>query len=126
MTEAEDYGAGEEEERPPDRIQAAAREEIIGFFEENRDAVFSSRQVEVHFEARYFHWITHRVLNDLKDSGQLGGEATSLEGGVPLNVFWHTSNRYTRRKLGALVEVIQRYSDPAFTAALGNTGELLG
>ena len=125
MTEFEDYEGGEAEERPPDLREAAAREEIIAFFEENRDGVFSSRQVEVHFEARFFHWITHRVLNDLKAGGQLGGEATSLEGGVPLNVFWHKSNRYTRRKLRTLVDVIQRYSDPTFTAALGNTGELL-
>lgn len=128
MTEFEEY-LNELEEgargKPPDKVELAAREEVLGFMEENQGRVFSSRQMEVHFERRYFHWITHRVLNSLLEGRHIGGESKVMKGGVPLNVFWHKSNRYTRRAVKDLVDVIEAYSDPRFTAALGNTGELL-
>lgn len=125
MTDFEEYSGELDGERLPDLTAQAARQEIASFFDENRTGVFSSRQIEVRFEQKYFHWITHRVLADLADSGFLSIERTTLKGDVPLNVFWHKSNRYTRRPLRELLELIQRYSDPDFTAALGNTGELL-
>ena len=128
MTEIEEYleeHDEEEREKPPDKVELAAREDVIKFIEENRQRVFSSRQVEVYFEKQYFHWITHRVLRDLLDGGHIGGEAGEMKGGVRLNLFWHRSNRYTRRAAKELVDVIEAYSDPSFTAALGNTGELL-
>ena len=128
MTEFEEYLEEFEEggrDKPRDKVELAAREDVVEFIEANREKVFSSRQMEVHFERRYFHWITHRVLNDLLGGGHIGGESRVMKGGVPLNVFWHKGNRYTRRAVKDLIDVIEGYSEPNFTAALGNTGELL-
>jgi len=48
-----------------------------------------------------------------------------LSYGAPINFVWHKSNRYTRREIKEVLSLVERYSDPEFTAALGNTGELL-
>jgi len=61
-------------ERPPDPRQISAREALIQFFEEHREQVFFSRQLEVRYEQDYFHWITNRALRDLEDLGLVRSE----------------------------------------------------
>ena len=56
-------------ERPPDPRQISIRETLIQFFEEHREQVFFSRQLEVRYERDYFHWITNRALRDLEAMG---------------------------------------------------------
>ena len=121
------FGADEEfrdEIRPPDHVEAQAVVELRTFFETNR-RVFSSRQVQVLFEGTYFHWITLRALKILADEGSIRLEKRTLSYGAPINFVWHRSNRYNRREINEIQRLVERYSDPEFTAALGNTGELL-
>ena len=61
-------------ERPPDPRQISAREVLIQFFEEHREQVFFSRQLEVRYERDYFHWITNRALRDLEAMGLVRSE----------------------------------------------------
>lgn len=113
------------EERAPDRVEGEAVDALRAFFDEHRDRVFSSRQVEVEFEDRYFHWITHRALKLLAEAGAIGLEQRTLAHGAPINFVWHRSNRYTRRQIKEVQSLVEQYSHPDFTAALGNTAELL-
>lgn len=46
--EFEEGGRG----KPRDKVELAAREDVVEFIEANREKVFSSRQMEVHFEKR--------------------------------------------------------------------------
>lgn len=108
-----------------DSVEEAAVRRLREFFQANRDRVYSSRQIEVFFEDDFFHWITHRAIRILADRGEIGFEQRSLSYGAPINVVWHRSNRYTRRQIDELLKIVEQYSHPDFTAALGNTGELL-
>jgi len=54
------------DDRGPDRYEEQAVDALRAHFESNRDRVYSSRQIEVEFEGRYFHWITHRALKALE------------------------------------------------------------
>lgn len=114
----------EEDDRPPDRVEQQAVNEMRLFFEANRE-VFSSRQIQVIFERKYFHWITLRAIKILADEGVIRVEQRTLSYGAPINFVWHRSNRYTRRELKEVQDLVERYSHQEFTAALGNTGELL-
>ena len=128
MDYEDEYDFPDEEEddpRPPDPVEGQAVEALRAYFEAHRERVFSSRQVEVAFEDTYFHWVTHRALNLLAEEGAIGREQRKLATGTPVNFVWHRGNRYTRRQLREVQALIERYSDPAFTAALGQTGELL-
>jgi hypothetical protein len=111
--------------RPPDPIEGQAVDEVRAFFEENRERVYSSRQIEVHFERRYFHWITHRALHVLAAEGTIKLQQQQLITGTAINFVWHRSNRYVRRQVAEVKALVERYSHSDFTIALGNTGELL-
>lgn len=112
------------DDRPPDAVEAQAVDELRRFFDKNRQ-VFSSRHIEVIFEQRYFHWVTHRVLKLLSEEGTIRLEQRTLSYGAPINFVWHRSNRYNRREIKEVQELVERYSKQEFTAALGNTAELL-
>jgi hypothetical protein len=120
-----DYVADDYEERGPDRVEREAVRELRAFVEAHRERVFSWRQLEVAFEDRYFHWITHRALKVLADSGAIGFEQRTLAHGAPINFAWARGNRYTRRQIKEVQALVEQYSHPDFTAALGNTAELL-
>ena len=120
-----DYPEPQEAERAPDAKEREAVEVLRAFFDENPRRVYSSRQVEVAFEDRYFHWITHRALKVLAEEGAITLEQRTLSFKAPINLVWHRGNRYTRRPIKEVLALVERYSHPDFTAALGNTGELL-
>jgi hypothetical protein len=113
------------ERRSSDAVEEQALVVLRAFFEANRDRVYSFRQIEVEFESRYFHWITQRALKILAEERVVTIEQRTLSYGAPINLVWHKSNRYTRRPINVVLALVERYSDPDFTAALGNTGELL-
>lgn len=48
-----------------DEIEVEARDHLRRFFDENRERVFFSRQIEVQNESQYFHWITNRAKYQL-------------------------------------------------------------
>jgi hypothetical protein len=113
------------EDRPPDRVEEQAVDALRAFFDLNRNRVYSSRQIEVEFEGRYFHWITHRALKLLAEARTIILEQRTLSYGAPINLVWHRSNRYNRRQATEVLALVEQYSHPDFTAALGNIGELL-
>jgi hypothetical protein len=51
-------------ERPADPQQVRAVAALRAFFDQQRESVFSSRQIEVRFERQFFHWVTNRALRD--------------------------------------------------------------
>lgn len=120
-----DQNEPEEDDREPDPVEKDAVDSLRAFFDVNRDRVFCSRHIEVAFEDRFFHWITHRVLKILASEGSIILEQRRLSYGAPINVVWDRRNRYTRRPIKEALALVEQYSHPDFTVALGNTGELL-
>ena len=48
----------------------------------NPDSPYHRKQLEVLFEDRYFHWVTHRVVNDLIDENFLKEEVRRTHWGA--------------------------------------------
>ena len=115
----------DDDERSPDLAEARAVDALRAFLTEHSDDVFTTRQLEVIFEDRYFHWITHRAVKLVVEERTARLEGLMLSHGAPINLIWHRSNRYTRRQIKEVLQIVEQYSHPDFTAALGNTGELL-
>jgi hypothetical protein len=110
-------------ERGPDPRQEEAREALERFFNDNRERVFFSRQVEVLFEGSFFHWVTNRALHDLLDVGVLSSEMRRLKWGGSIHLLWHRGYRYYKRSATRVVELVEEYSDPNVGGALGLQGE---
>lgn len=119
------WEGGEIDERPPDSREVAAREVIAGFFHENRERVFFSRQLEVRFEDTWYHWVTNRALRDLVAAKEIRSEVRELASSGPVHLMWHRSHRYFRRDARRVVELVDEYADPNIGAAVGIQGELL-
>lgn len=51
---------------------------LARLFDENRERVFFSRQLEVLFEGDYFHWVTNRAIRELVAAGTLRSEVGTL------------------------------------------------
>lgn len=113
------------ESREPDPKQEAAEEDITAYLEKNRSTVFFSRQLEVHFEKEWFHWITNRVLRDLVNRRLLKSEVRPLKTGGTVTLLWHKSHRYYRRDALEVVKLVETYADPNIGAALGLQGEVM-
>ena len=56
-----------------------------------------ARQLEVHFEVEFYHWITNRAVADLVEREVLRMESRDLTGGGVIHILWHRRNRYYRR-----------------------------
>ena len=108
-----------------DPFEEKARETIIAFFEEHKENVFYSRQLEVIYEDKYFHWITNRVLRKLAYEGVIRTEKRKLKLGTVLTLYWHPSFRYYKREANSIVELVDRYSEASNSIALGDHGEHL-
>ncbi len=114
-----------EDERPPDPQQKLARDELERFFDEHREEVFFSRQLEVQVEHKYFHWITNRALRQLAEEGVLRREQRDLATGSSITLLWHRGYRYYKRAAKGLVALVEAYADPNIGGALGLQGEAL-
>ena len=86
--------------------------------------VFYEKQIEVFFEREYFHWITTKALKGLRGSRKVESELQVLENVGHLRFYFHRRNRYWRRKAAEIKRLVQQFSTPEFTAALGQQGEL--
>lgn len=111
--------------RLPDPEQTNAREFLKVFFDDHREEVFFSRQIEVQNEHKYFHWVTNRALRDLVDQEMILTETRELKNGGSIKLLWHKSYRYFRRTAARLIELVEDYSDPNIGAALGLHGETM-
>lgn len=109
--------------RDPQQVQA--RTALLAFFEQHPTQVFFSRQLEVHYEATYFHWITNRALRELAEEGVVRHERRPLRTGGTIHLFWHRSYRFYRRSAQRVVALVEAYAQPQITEALGLHGELM-
>lgn len=110
-----------------DKYQKLARKDLSEFFrkEENKNKVFYSRQLEIIFEDRYYHWITNRALRDLIELGDIISEPYKLKNAGKVNLVWKKSFRYYKRSAKEIAELIDSYSHPNLSADIGIRGEML-
>jgi hypothetical protein len=114
-----------EEVRPRDRVVDEAKDELEGFFATNSRSVYYQRQVQVIFEDKYFHWITAHALLELAEEGRIASESLLLPGTGTITMYRAVGHRYWRRQADDIIQLVSRFSEPAFTAALGAHGELM-
>jgi hypothetical protein len=114
-----------EEVQPRDRVVDEAGDELESFFATNSESVYYQRQLQVIFEGKYFHWITAHALLELAAEGRIASESLPLPGTGTITMYRAVGHRYWRRQAEEIIELVSRFSDPAFTAALGAHGELM-
>lgn len=110
---------------PRDWSDEAAVDRVQRFFDENRQRVFFSRQVEVLHEGEWFHWIINRALRELVDSGEIRTERRTLSTGGSIHLLWHRSYRYYKRDAARVAGLVEEYSHTDIGRALGLQGEAL-
>jgi hypothetical protein len=120
-----EFDEEEVEARPRDPMIDVAKSAIAAFFEARRDGVFYGSQLEVIFEQQFFHWITIRALKELTDEGTLASELRILPDVGTIRFFRPKAHRYWRRQAAELMGLVQQFSAPAFTRALGEHGETM-
>jgi len=121
------------EEYQIDPVEEEAVDQLGGFFKQNKDDVFFSKQLEVQNEKGYFHWVTNRAIKRLINDGLLSSQPLQLslqlklgaiEGGKII-FLWHRSNRYYKRQLDKVYKLVSEYSSPDVGKSLGQQGEKL-
>lgn len=108
---------------PSDIKESEARDHLRQFFDEHREEVFFSRQIEVRNEDRYFHWITNRAIRDLIDEGIVRSDVRGLRSGGTIKLLWHKGYRFYKRSASKLVSLVEEYADPNVGGELGLRGE---
>lgn len=111
--------------RVEDSEEARARARLLAHFEDNPEAVFYSRQLEVLFEREYFHWVTNRALRRLVEEGRVVSETRRLAIGSELKLVWHRKFRFYKRSASMVYNMVDRYSSAASDGTLGLQGEHL-
>jgi hypothetical protein len=119
-----DFDVAEAEVRHDPKVDEASSK-LLTFIEKNPGEVFYEMQLEVLFENDFFHWITTKALAQLRDSRKIGSSLEVLKDVGRIRFYFHIKNRYWKRKAREIKNLVKRFSDPAFTRALGNQGEML-
>lgn len=105
--------------------QEIARKKLEEFFEKRNKEVFFARQIEVQNEDEFFHWVTHRVTQELIDRDLIRSETRKLSSGAPIKLLWNRSYRYYKRSAEKLIKIVEEYSDPNVGAYIGLHGEMM-
>lgn len=108
-----------------DSDEARARARLLAYFEDNLEAVFYSRQLEVIFEKEYFHWVTNRALRRLVEERRIISEPRKLDIGSELKLLWHNKYRFYKRSATNVFNLVNRYTNAATDGTLGLQGEHL-
>lgn len=116
-----DYKPGPEDDPLVQQLEPL----LLAMFDTQPEAVFYESQLWVHFESRFFHWVTARALKDLREGGKIGSELQELSPKVPLRFYFGKRNRYWKRRAAEIRKLVLSFSDQTFTNALGAQGELL-
>jgi len=114
-----------EEMRKPDPKGIKARKELEGLFDRSKEEVFFSRQLEVWFEDKYYHWVTNRVIREIIASGHMLTEERNLKTGGWIHLLWHKNYRYYKRSAAKTVKIVEEYADPNIAGAIGLHGEMM-
>jgi hypothetical protein len=116
----------EREERPRDKKVDDAKAVLLPrFFPEDGRAVYYGRQLEIALERDFFHWITKKALNELAAERKLNFAVEKTEH-HRAHFYWPRRHRHPRRQIRETLTLIAEFSDPVFTRALGQQGELHG
>ena len=124
------------EEDFEDSYVAQAKEELIGRIDGQREDVFYERQLQVSFENDYYHWVTARALEELTEDGEIRSERVPLRrtimtedgqvaSGVQMRFFFSKKLLYWTRKAKKIAALVEAYSEPTLTKAVGNQAEIL-
>ncbi len=104
----------------------AAQADLTALFAANPKKVYFIRQLQVLFEKKYFHWITYNAASGLLKIGRIKEEdVLSARGGMSTHFLFHPSNRYTKREIRKVQDIIEEYSRDEITGSCGNRAELL-
>ena len=124
MDEREYYEEEEEyQQKEPDQYFIDAQADIRLLFENNKDSVFYLRQLQVKFEKKYFHWVTNNALEGLVKIGYLKNIRIDKQEGTSTRYFIHKSNRYPKRSVQKIEEVVNEYSQDHITRSCGHRAE---
>jgi len=116
--------APEGEERPePDHYFLEVQKEIRNLYDEDKESVYYIRQLQVKFEKKYFHWITNNAMTGLLKLGYLTDFRYAREKGTSTRYFIHKSNRYAKRKIAAIENLVEEYSQDVITRSCGHRAE---
>jgi hypothetical protein len=111
--------------RPRDRrIDEAKTAVMEQFFRDDTKQVYYGRQIEVALEREFFHWITNRALNELAGSQEIRFETDEIKNYAP-HFYWPRRHRYPKRQMAEIGGLVTEFSEPGFTHALGQHGEML-
>jgi hypothetical protein len=115
-------------ERKPDQYVISARQKLKAFFGTNDSKVFFGNQLAVQNEDTFFHWVTHRAINELIDEGVVSTENRELAFGGQIKLLWDRSFRYYKREAKKVIALVEEYGNPNIGGAIGLHGEqmLLG
>jgi len=108
-----------------DPVVDDAKEAFKNFFARENKAVFYQRQLQVIFEADFFHWITAHALAELAEEGSIASDRLPLPATGSIILYRAKRHRYWKRQAGEIIELVSRFSEPAFTRAVGEQGEIM-
>ncbi len=100
-----------------------AKEALRDFFAKEKREVFYKRQLQVMFEDRFFHWITDRALTELAAEGHIAEDTEEFPIIEHITFCRTKTHRFWKRQAAEIAALVQRYSNPEFTQALGAHGE---
>lgn len=101
-----------------------AEQTLVGFFTKHPDQTYYEGQLKVLFEDTYFHWVTTRALRQLAAKSKLATDLLSAKP-FPIRSYRSPRHRYWRRQAKEIAALIEEFSDPSFTHALGHQGEMM-
>ena len=110
---------------PRDPKLDPAKSDLMAWFNAHPDTIFYGRQVEVIHEKKYFHWITHKALRELRKELAISSEFRMTRSGYAIRLYWSKRNRYPKRAIARLVREVEQHSDPEITRAIGTHAENL-
>lgn len=110
---------------PRDPVVDEAKDELRRFFDAEANELFYQRQLQVIFEARYFHWITARALSELRDQGHIASDVEPLPPTGTITFYRNKNHRYWRTQAKQIIELVTQFSAHPFTEGIGAQGEML-
>jgi hypothetical protein len=86
----------------------------------NPNSPYHRKQIEILFEGKYDHWDTNAAVDNLVLNGFL-----KIKPYGKANFVFKAEMRYYLREVKRRARIIEAYSNPTITAAVGNWGERL-
>jgi hypothetical protein len=88
------------------------------------NSVYHSKQLQILFEDRHFHFRTDPALRYLRDTGFLESREVSVHGSSAI-LMWRANVRYVERAIRAHTRLMLEYSSEAMNRATGEYAETL-